>query len=52
MVERLQMPRIDAPTPDGKIQQLNDFIFQLVRTYNYTINELEHEIAQLKKDRG
>lgn len=43
-----QPPRIDAATPEGRLKQMEDFLFSFVRKYNDTISELTHEIEVLK----
>lgn len=47
-MDNLNMPRIDATTVEGKIAQIVNFMFILVRDHNLQIQELERQIHELK----
>lgn len=50
-MEILQPPRFDAPTPEGKIKQMEDWIFRFVQKYNYNLSETERQLSQYKGEK-
>ncbi len=48
-MDPLRMPNITGNTPEDRINQIHDFLFQFTILYNNTISELEHEVQKLKE---
>lgn len=46
MAEYLQLPRIDAGTPEGELKQIKDFIYIMVETYNRNVDEIKQQEAK------
>lgn len=44
----IQIPRLDAPTTEGKFKQIEDILIALVQGNQRTIDYLQNEIDQLK----
>lgn len=49
-MEYLEMPRFDAPTTEGKMRQMEDWIFRFIQKYNYNLSETERQLALNKED--
>lgn len=48
MMVNLRLPKLDAPTPQGQIKQLNSYLFQTVGELQATLDTMEQKIKELE----
>lgn len=53
MLDLMQFPDINAPTPQGQVQQMKEYLFQFVQRYNRLVQEVDKQLSEIKeRDNG
>ena len=50
MSARLDLPRITKRNTDGKVGEIESYLFKLVQDLEYQFNDLAREIREIKED--
>ena len=49
MIELMQFPFFTAPTTQGQVDEMKEYLFRFVQQYNLMAQEVNKEISEIKE---